>query len=258
MESNGTESKVQDDNNRSGNDTDANDADIRPIYGEEPMDEVQLTTECNISAIGQQHTEQPKIINEGSVDQHTEEHRFSPNKSYVVYEKTSPGSDLRWKPTGILLNTVGLSWVPTRKMFTTCTSKDDSESTHGSKVDISKIRECKQTLDLSVDTSLTGQQKQRIDFSAVKMEILLEPTSKKLLKERMVNAHHKEVLKASTSKGVKPSTSDMDHGNSDNVSSSTSEDLNFRGFITYNLKTHIYGATCSNVDYSLERQSNMD
>ncbi|GKC83019.1 hypothetical protein Tco_1138736 [Tanacetum coccineum] len=39
MESNGTELEVQDDSNRSGNDTDADDADIRPIYDEEPMDE---------------------------------------------------------------------------------------------------------------------------------------------------------------------------------------------------------------------------
>ncbi|GJU56360.1 hypothetical protein Tco_1230074 [Tanacetum coccineum] len=51
------------------NDTDADDADIRPIYDEEPMTEVQLTAECNIFAIGQQHTEQPEIINEGGVDQ---------------------------------------------------------------------------------------------------------------------------------------------------------------------------------------------
>nr|GFA09243.1 hypothetical protein [Tanacetum cinerariifolium] len=36
-ESSGTESEVQDDNNRSGNDTDADDADIKPIYDEEPM-----------------------------------------------------------------------------------------------------------------------------------------------------------------------------------------------------------------------------
>ncbi|GKF33511.1 hypothetical protein Tco_0106711, partial [Tanacetum coccineum] len=67
-ESSGTESEVQDNNNRSGNDTDADDADIRPIYDEEPMVEVQLTAECNILAIGQQHTEQPVIINEGRVD----------------------------------------------------------------------------------------------------------------------------------------------------------------------------------------------
>ncbi|GJS11257.1 hypothetical protein Tco_0368053 [Tanacetum coccineum] len=38
-ESSGTESEVQDDNNKSGNDTYANDADIRPIYDEEPMAE---------------------------------------------------------------------------------------------------------------------------------------------------------------------------------------------------------------------------
>ncbi|GJV73234.1 hypothetical protein Tco_1493229 [Tanacetum coccineum] len=69
MESNGTESEVQDDSSRSGNDTDADDADIKPIYNEEPMAEVQLTVECNIFAIGQQHTEQPKIIVEGRVDQ---------------------------------------------------------------------------------------------------------------------------------------------------------------------------------------------
>ncbi|GKB20481.1 hypothetical protein Tco_0854404, partial [Tanacetum coccineum] len=36
-ESSGTESKVQDDSSMSGNDTDADDADIRPIYDEEPM-----------------------------------------------------------------------------------------------------------------------------------------------------------------------------------------------------------------------------
>nr|GEU29989.1 hypothetical protein [Tanacetum cinerariifolium] len=44
-ESSGTKSKLQDDNSRSGNDTDADDADIRPIYDEEPMAKVQLTVE---------------------------------------------------------------------------------------------------------------------------------------------------------------------------------------------------------------------
>nr|GEV65030.1 hypothetical protein [Tanacetum cinerariifolium]GEV70049.1 hypothetical protein [Tanacetum cinerariifolium] len=63
-ESSGTESEVQDNSSMSGNDTDADNADIRLIYDEEPMAEVQLTAECNIFAIGQQHTEQPEIINE--------------------------------------------------------------------------------------------------------------------------------------------------------------------------------------------------
>ncbi|GJT38454.1 hypothetical protein Tco_0938319 [Tanacetum coccineum] len=72
MERNGTESKVQDNSSMSGNDTDADDADIRPIYDEEPMAEVQLTAEYNIFAIGQQHTKQPEIIVEGRVDQYPE------------------------------------------------------------------------------------------------------------------------------------------------------------------------------------------
>nr|GEY10344.1 hypothetical protein [Tanacetum cinerariifolium] len=56
-ESSGTKSEVQDDSSRSGNDTDADDAEIRPIYDEKPMDEVQLTAEYNIFGIGQHHTE---------------------------------------------------------------------------------------------------------------------------------------------------------------------------------------------------------
>ncbi|GJV97297.1 hypothetical protein Tco_1548874 [Tanacetum coccineum] len=46
----------------------------------------------------------------------------------------------------------------------------------------------------------------------------------------MVNARHKEVLKGLTSKEVGPSASDADHGGSDNGSSSSFEDLNFRRF----------------------------
>nr|GEV43011.1 hypothetical protein [Tanacetum cinerariifolium] len=49
------------------------DANIRPIYDEEPMAEVQTTAEINIFAIGQQHTEQPEFNNEGEVVQNAEE-----------------------------------------------------------------------------------------------------------------------------------------------------------------------------------------
>ncbi|GJU49805.1 hypothetical protein Tco_1219360 [Tanacetum coccineum] len=94
-------------------------------------------------------------------------HRFSPNKTSVVYEKTSPRSNLRWKPTCRIFRTIGLRWVPTGKILASCTSKNDSEPTHGSNIDISKIQECKQTLNLSASTSLNGQKKQRIDLSAV-------------------------------------------------------------------------------------------
>ncbi|GKE07733.1 hypothetical protein Tco_1411284 [Tanacetum coccineum] len=46
----GTESKEQDTSSRSGNDAHADDADIRPIYDEEPMAEVQTTAEINVFA----------------------------------------------------------------------------------------------------------------------------------------------------------------------------------------------------------------
>ncbi|GJY42364.1 hypothetical protein Tco_0429634 [Tanacetum coccineum] len=72
-ESIGTESKEQDTSSRSGNDAHADDADIRPIYDEEPMVEVQTTAEINIFATGQQHTEQPEFNNEGKVDQNVEQ-----------------------------------------------------------------------------------------------------------------------------------------------------------------------------------------
>ncbi|GJV97216.1 hypothetical protein Tco_1548793 [Tanacetum coccineum] len=95
-----TDSTVQDDNSRSGNDTDADDADIRPIYDKEPMAEVQLTAECNIFAIGQQHTEQPEIIVEGRVDQYPETCQVkspmldsSPDNQTTEYSKQSLESE---------------------------------------------------------------------------------------------------------------------------------------------------------------------
>ncbi|GKC25007.1 integrase, catalytic region, zinc finger, CCHC-type containing protein, partial [Tanacetum coccineum] len=72
-ESSGTESKEQDTSSRSGNDAHADDVDIRPIYDEAPMAEVQTTTEINVFATGQKHTEQPKFNNEGEVDQNAEQ-----------------------------------------------------------------------------------------------------------------------------------------------------------------------------------------
>nr|GEU93143.1 hypothetical protein [Tanacetum cinerariifolium] len=65
----GTKSEVQDKSSRPGNETDTDDAYIRPIYDEEPMAEVQFTLECNIFSTRQQHTEQPEIINEAQIEE---------------------------------------------------------------------------------------------------------------------------------------------------------------------------------------------
>ncbi|GJT64041.1 gag-pol polyprotein [Tanacetum coccineum] len=91
---------------------------------------------------------------------------FSPNKTSAVFEKTSPRSDLRWKPTGRIFKSVGLRWIPTGKLFDSCTSKVDSEPPRGSNVDIPHILECKQTLDVSAGTSINVQKEQSLDLSA--------------------------------------------------------------------------------------------
>ncbi|GJV31764.1 hypothetical protein Tco_1392164 [Tanacetum coccineum] len=69
-ESSGTKSEVHDIRSRSENDANA---DTKPIYDEKPIAKVQLTAECNIFAIGQQHTEQPEFNNERGVDRYTEQ-----------------------------------------------------------------------------------------------------------------------------------------------------------------------------------------
>nr|GEW32141.1 hypothetical protein [Tanacetum cinerariifolium] len=125
----------------SGNNTDTYDVNIGPIYNEEPMVEIP----------GRQ-------IFTG--------HRFSPNKTSDVYEKTSPRSDLRWKPKGRIFKSISLRWIPTRKLFDSCTSKVDNEPPHESNLDISKIHKCKQTLDLSAGTSLNVPKEQSLNLSA--------------------------------------------------------------------------------------------
>ncbi|GJU76185.1 hypothetical protein Tco_1273255 [Tanacetum coccineum] len=265
----GTALKEQDTSNRSGNDAHADDTDIRPIYDEEPMAEVQTTAEINVFATGQQHTEQPEFNNEGEVDlnvkqchdtcplpanqrfssqvdvnndlskpvtihylpkkrestvakphrmiapgssryssndmvhnhyleeakQKTQEssrnsepinhvfkvpshktttrykpveqtsfakkperqipkrHRSSIKKTSVVYEKImTPRSGSLSGNVGKIFKTVGLRWVPTGKIFTSSTTKVDSEPQNGSNADITNQYECEQTLDVSVGT----------------------------------------------------------------------------------------------------------
>ncbi|GJU07386.1 hypothetical protein Tco_1123816 [Tanacetum coccineum] len=118
-------------------------------------------------------------------------HRFSPNKTSTVYEKTSPRFDLRWKPTGRIFKSVGFRWIPTGNLFDSCTSKVDGEPPHGSNVDIPNIHECKQTLDVSVCTSINVQKEQSLDLSA-KLESLFGP-----LFDEYLNGENQVVLKSS-------------------------------------------------------------
>ncbi|GJT84284.1 hypothetical protein Tco_1058626 [Tanacetum coccineum] len=108
-ESIGTESKEQDTSSRSGNDAHADDADIRPIYDEEPMVEVQTTAEINIFATGQQHTEQPEFNNEGKVDQNVEQcHDTCPLPAKLTDNQTTELSYQSLESENICTNDMGV------------------------------------------------------------------------------------------------------------------------------------------------------
>ncbi|GJV86637.1 hypothetical protein Tco_1530575 [Tanacetum coccineum] len=77
-------------NSRSGNDAQFEDLYIRTIYDEEPMAEVQMTADDNVSATGQQHTEQPEFNNEGEVDQNAEQcHDIRPLPAKLTDNRTT-------------------------------------------------------------------------------------------------------------------------------------------------------------------------
>ncbi|GJR00707.1 hypothetical protein Tco_0523691 [Tanacetum coccineum] len=70
-----------------------------------------------------------------------------------MHEKTmTPRSCLWWKLTSKIFKTIGLRWVPTRKIFTSSTTKVDSKPINGSNEDITNQYECEQTLDVSAGT----------------------------------------------------------------------------------------------------------
>ncbi|GJT56362.1 hypothetical protein Tco_0991416 [Tanacetum coccineum] len=104
IESSGTKSKEQDTSSRSGNDAHADDADIRPIYDEEPMAEVQMTAEINVFATGQQHTEQPEFNNEGEVDQNAKQcHDTCPLPAKITDNQTTDLSNQSLESKNIYL-----------------------------------------------------------------------------------------------------------------------------------------------------------
>nr|GEW47370.1 hypothetical protein [Tanacetum cinerariifolium] len=92
---------------------------------------------------------EPKIHTQKPGRQIVTGHRFSPNKSSDVHEKTNtPRSCLMWIPTGRIFNNVDLMWVPTGKIFTYSTTKVDCEPPNGSNEDITNPYKCDQTLNV--------------------------------------------------------------------------------------------------------------
>ncbi|GKA32581.1 hypothetical protein Tco_0718948 [Tanacetum coccineum] len=192
--SSGTALKEQDISSRSGNDAHADDADIRHIYNEKPMAEVQTTAEINIFATRQQHIEQPEFNNKGEVDQNADNvmtnvgnwlyNHVETNGLFRQIDCVFSLNDLDFQSNGLPtqvdvnndlskpvtthylpkeresllqklisdLNLASSRWVPTRKIFTSSTTKVDSEPTNGLNDDITNQYECKQTLDVRAGT----------------------------------------------------------------------------------------------------------
>ncbi|GKG30422.1 hypothetical protein Tco_0420320, partial [Tanacetum coccineum] len=92
---------------RSGNDAHANDADIRPIYDEEPMAEVQLIADHNVFSTRQQHIEQPEFNNEGEVDQNVEQcHDTCPLPTKLTNNQTTELSNQSLESENICLKKI--------------------------------------------------------------------------------------------------------------------------------------------------------
>ncbi|GKB77304.1 hypothetical protein Tco_0944199 [Tanacetum coccineum] len=93
----------------------------------------------------QQHTEQPEFNNEGEVDQNVEQcHDTCPLPAKITDNQTTKHSYQSLESENICLR-----WVPTGKIFTSSTTKVDSEPTNGSNEDITNLYEYEQTLDVN-------------------------------------------------------------------------------------------------------------
>ncbi|GJZ14322.1 hypothetical protein Tco_0549552 [Tanacetum coccineum] len=82
---------------------------------------------------------------------------------------------------GRIFKSVGVRWIPTGKLFDSCTSKDDSEPTHGSNVDMA----------VSAGTSINVQKEQSLNLSA-ELESLFGH-----LFDEYLNGENQVVLKSS-------------------------------------------------------------
>ncbi|GJY09092.1 hypothetical protein Tco_0377277 [Tanacetum coccineum] len=165
-ESSGTESEVQDESSRLGNDTNTDDVDIRPITTKSQWlrsKTIEQTTSLlanNADLKAQIHEKCVFNVNHDACiatflkemnSRATIESNKTRNSNKSIEQKSHTQKPVRWKPTGRIFNTIGLRWILTGKILASYTSKDDSKPTHGSNVDIPNTHECKQTLDLSID-----------------------------------------------------------------------------------------------------------
>nr|GEU45194.1 hypothetical protein [Tanacetum cinerariifolium] len=178
-----TKSEKHDTSSSLENDADTDDADIKPVYDEEPMAEVP----------SHKTTNRNKPVKKISVAKKPERyiltgHRFLIKKTSIVHEKTkTPRSCLRWKPTVRILKTVVLKWVSIGMIFTSSTTTVDSELLHGSNIDNTNLHECIQTLNLSVGKSINVQKEQTLNLNIGTLFNLKKERFKVWIKENLIS-----------------------------------------------------------------------
>nr|GEW25633.1 hypothetical protein [Tanacetum cinerariifolium] len=91
-----------------------------------------------------------------------------------------------WKPTGKIFKTVGLRWVLTGKIFTSGTTKVDSEPTNGSNEDITNQYECKQDLDVSAGFKEFCSDEQAMTFDHNSSELRINDHSNELYSSKLL------------------------------------------------------------------------
>ncbi|GJW42468.1 hypothetical protein Tco_0071267 [Tanacetum coccineum] len=131
IESNGTESEVQDDSSRSRNDTDADDADIKPIYDEEPMLSNKAKIEKEIDVL-----ETMNIELEHSVAKLRKENETLKQHYKDLYDSIKiTRSKTTEQTTSLLANNVELKAQIQEKVFAIDALKNDLRKLKGNSID---------------------------------------------------------------------------------------------------------------------------
>ncbi|GJR05981.1 hypothetical protein Tco_0528965 [Tanacetum coccineum] len=246
IKSNGTESQEQDTSSRSGNDAHVDDADIRPIYDEEPKAEVQMTADDNVSATGQQHTEQPEFNNEGEVDQNAEQcHDTCPLPAHLTDNHTTELSNQSLEFENIRLkNTVAQFQKDFSRMEAHCVNLE-------LKYQNQVLKEGQQGQFLNVKSN---EAKVKHDIDVIEtINIELEHKVAKLLKENeTLKRHYKEMfdsIKTTRAKNIEHTTSLI--ANNDKFKAQIQE----KGFAVAALKNELRKLTRNSVNTKFAKPS---
>ncbi|GJV53062.1 hypothetical protein Tco_1448803 [Tanacetum coccineum] len=176
--------------------------DIRPIYNEEPMAEVQTTAEINIFATGQQHTEQPEFNNEGEVDQNAEQcHDIRPLPAKLTDNMTTELSDQSLESENVCLkNTVAQFQKDFSRMEAHCVNLELKyqnqvlkEGQQGQFLNV-KSNEAKVKNDIDV-TETINIELEHTDQASVFMAMTFEQRSSTLVLHQMTSDHNRSELR---------------------------------------------------------------